>query len=152
MRSAGLAVPSLTILVLATLLALPVASGPGALGKDDDGKPRLKLAADPAVGFTPVTTTLTGLASGIRADDAAFCHPAITWVRVNPGLSEDDAMRYHQDAACRHPESETVAVTTFTKTITLYQPGTYLFKLIVEGKDGRKVESAYTRVEVLRVN
>lgn len=132
---------------------MSVASGPGALGKDDEsGKPRLKLAADPAVGFTPVTTTLTGLASGIRADDAAFCHPAITWVRVNPGLSEDDAMRYHQDAACRHPESETVAVTTFTKTITLYQPGTYLFKLIVEGRDGRKVESAYTRVEVLRVN
>ena len=114
-------------------------------------KPRLKLIAEPAVGFTPVTTVLTGQISGVRPDDAAFCHPAVTWVRVNPGLTEDDATRYREDAACRHPPSEAVAVTSFTKTLTLQQPGSYLFKLIVEGRDGRRVESSYTKVQVLRV-
>jgi hypothetical protein len=120
-------------------------------GEEKQAKARLKLIAEPAVGFTPVTTVLTGQISGISPRDAAFCHPAVTWVKVNPWLSEDDATRYHEDAACRHPESEAIAVTSFTKTLTLHEPGAYLFKLIVEGRDGRKIESAYTKVQVLRV-
>jgi len=142
-RQAAL-LPCLVLVVGAGLLGVLA-------GNDDHGKPKLKLRAEPAVGFTPVTTVLTGQISGVEPTDAAFCHPAVTWVRVNPGLGERDAMRYHQDAACRHPESEAVAVTSFTKTLTLHQPGSYLFKLIVEGRDGRKVESAYAKVQVLRV-
>ena len=138
--------------LLPCLLLLAGAGLTGARAADDDhDKPRIKLIAEPMVGFTPVTAVLTGQITGISPTDAAFCHPAVTWVRINPGLGENDAMRYHQDAACRHPESEAVAVTSFTKTITLYQPGSYLFKLIVEGRDGRKVESAYAKVQVLRV-
>lgn len=117
----------------------------------DRGKPRLRLVAAPAVGFSPVTTQLTATLTGIAPDDANFCHPAVTWVRVNPGQTEDSASRYHEDAACRHPDSEIAATTTFTKVLDLYQPGSYMFRLIVEGKDHRRVESAYTRVEVLKV-
>ena len=139
--------------ILAPCLLLLAGAGlMGVLAGDDDhDKPKIKLIAEPMVGFTPVTTVLTGQITGISPGDAAFCHPAVTWVRVNPGLGENDAMRYHQDAACRHPESEAIAVTSFTKTLTLHQPGGYLFKLIVTGRDGRKVESAYTKVQVLRV-
>jgi len=137
-------VPGLLLLAGAGLM------GPLA-GDDNSSKPRIRLIAEPMVGFTPVTTVLTGQISGIDPRDAAVCHPAVTWVRVNPGLGENEATRYHQDAACRHPESEAVAVTSFTKTLTLHQPGSYLFKLIVEGRDGRKVESGYTKVQVLRV-
>jgi hypothetical protein len=143
LRSAIL-VSCLLLLAGAGLMGAPA-------GDDNHDKPRIKLIAEPMVGFTPVTTVLTGQLSGISPRDAAFCHPAVTWVRVNPGLGENNGMRYHQDAACRHPESEAVAVTSFTKTLTLHQPGSYLFKLIVEGRDGRKVESAYTKVQVLRV-
>jgi hypothetical protein len=141
-----------SVILLPCILLLAGAGLIGALAGDDNpNKPKIKLIAEPMVGFTPVTAVLTGQISGISPGDAAFCHPAVTWVRINPGLREDDAMRYHQDAACRHPESEAIAVTSFTKTLTLYQPGNYLFKLIVEGHDGRKVESAYTKVQVLRV-
>jgi hypothetical protein len=142
----GHPIRGLCSLLLAGLAILTVTAG-----EERRDKLRLKLIAEPAVGFVPVTTVLTGQISGVRPDDAAFCHPAVTWVRVNPGLTEDDATRYREDAACRHPPSEAVAVTSFTKTLTLQQPGSYLFKLIVEGKDGRRVESAYTRVQVLRV-
>jgi len=114
-------------------------------------KIRLRLAADPQVGFVPLTTLLTGTLAGVAPDDPNFCHPAVTWVRVNPGQLEENASRYHQDTACRHPESEAEATTTFTRSFDLYRPGSYLFKLVVEGKDHRRVESAFTQVQVLRV-
>lgn len=117
----------------------------------DRGKPKLRLLAEPAVGFTPVTTVLTGHLSGVAPRDPGFCHPAITWVRINPRMREENATRYREDAACRHPPGEAVAKTSFTRTLTLDEPGPYLFKVIVETADGRRVESAYTRVEVLRV-
>ena len=147
-----------TLIAVWALILMVAASGaPGAGARDkehkaeDRGKLRLRLAADPSVGFTPLTTMLTGHLSGVAPDDANFCHPAVTWIRVNPGQIEDDASRYHEDPACRHPESESEAATSFTKMFDLYQPGPYLFKLVVEGKDHRRVESAYARVEVLRV-
>jgi hypothetical protein len=140
-----------TIHLLCALLLAGAGIARTLAGDDKHDKLRLKLVAEPAVGFTPVTTVLTAQISGVSPQDAAFCHPAVTWVRVNPGLSEDDATRYHEDAACRHPPSEAMAVTSFTRTLTLYDPGAYLFKLIVEGRDGRRVESAYAKVQVLRV-
>jgi hypothetical protein len=66
-------------------------------------------------------------------------------------MREENASRYHEDAACRHPPEEAVAMTSFTRLLTLEEPGSYLFKIIVETSDGRRVESSYTRVEVLRV-
>jgi hypothetical protein len=114
-------------------------------------KPKLKLMAEPAVGFTPVTALLTANLTGVAPDDANFCHPAVTWIRIRPGQSEDDASRVHEDPVCRHPESESRAATSFIKTFDLYQPGTYLFRIIVEGKDHQRVESGTAQVVVLRV-
>lgn len=142
-------------------VALLVVGASGAIGSDgaagdrdaarDQGKPKIRLVAEPAVGFTPVTTVLTGHLLNVMPRDPGFCHPAVTWVRINPRMREENATRYHEDAACRHPPEEAVAVTSFTRTLTLDEPGPYLFKVIVDTADGRHVESAYTRVEVLRV-
>lgn len=120
---------------------------------EDEARPRLrlKLVADPQVGFTPLRTLLTGTLTGVAPDDPDFCHPAVTWVRVNPGQMEENASRYHQDSACRHPPGEAEAMTTFTRTLDLYRPGSYLVKLVVEGRDRRRVESAFVQVQVLRV-
>jgi hypothetical protein len=101
------------------------------------------------VGFIPFTAHLTAILTGVAPDDANFCHPGITWMRVDPGQTEDSAARYHEDAACRHPPSETAATTTFTRDIELYQEGAYLFRLIVEGKDHTRVESAYVHVQAI---
>jgi hypothetical protein len=120
-------------------------------GGEETAKPRLKLVAEPSVGFTPVTTILTGTLFGVAPDDANFCHPATTWIRINPGQSEDTATRMHEDPACRHPASEAAATTSFVKSFDLAQPGAYLFRLIVEAKDHRRAESATVQVMVLRV-
>lgn len=151
MRRNGLVLLATFLLIVAPVAVGTSRSGGDKPGGKDDGKPRLKLVAEPAVGFLPVTTILTGHLYNVAPKDPGFCHPAVTWVRVNPRMREENATLYHEDAACRHPPEQTVATTSFSRILTLEEPGSYLFKVIVETNDGRRVSSAYTRVEVLRV-
>jgi hypothetical protein len=144
---------------LPVLLALLTALQAGAASRKDKParereekeKPRLALTADPAVGFTPVSVILTGHLTGVDLRDRNFCHAAVTWVRIDPGQSERESLRIREDPACVHPDEEIDVPSTFTKTFDLYRPGSYLIRLEVQGKDGTRVVSAYTRVEVLRV-
>ena len=120
-------------------------------GKDEKDKPKLALTADPAFGFTPVTVVLTGHLTGVDLHDRNFCHASVSWVRIDPGQTERDGFRTREDPACVHPDEEISVSTTFTRTFVLYRPGSYLVRLEVEGKDGMRVVSAFTKVEVLRV-
>ncbi|HET8948004.1 MAG TPA: hypothetical protein VFQ07_13580 [Candidatus Polarisedimenticolia bacterium] len=140
------------------LVAFAFASSSFEAGKPKDkekeaepGKPKLKLLAEPSVGFTPVSALLTANLTGVAPNDPNFCHPAVTWVRMNPGQTEDQATRTHEDPVCRHPESEARAATSFIRSYDLQQPGTYLFRVIVEGKNHTKVASGTAQVVVLRV-
>ena len=117
--------------------------------KGDKEKPRLNLMVDRSVGFTPVTALFTGHLTGVDLHDPNFCHAAVTWIRIAPGQSEEQGYRIKEDPVCLHPKEEVSVATSFTKSFTLVQPGSYLVRLIVEGKDGTRVESAYTRVQVL---
>ena len=121
--------------------------------KKDPGKekPKLVLAADPAVGFTPVTTILTGHLTGVDLRDPNFCHAAVTWVRIDPGQTEDSGFRIREDPACLHAPEEVSVETSFTRTFFLSRPGAYLVRLIVEGKDGTRVHSGFAKIQVLRV-
>jgi hypothetical protein len=119
--------------------------------EEKENKPRVSLIVHPNVGFTPVTIVLTGHLSGVGPEDRNFCHPAVTWVRQDPGRAESDASIVREDPACLHDPQEIHVPTSFSKTVDLYRPGAYLFRLIVEGKDGTLVQSAYVTVEVLRV-
>ena len=142
------------ILLLLATLTVGLASASSRKDKTPDKKdtkPRLTLIANPAVGFTPVTVTLTGRLSGVDLHDRNFCHAAVTWVRIDPGQTESDSLRIREDPACLHPDEEISVSDTFTKTFDLYQPGSYLIRLEVEAKDGTRVVSSYSRVEVLRV-
>ncbi len=113
-------------------------------------RPRLKLVVDPSVGFPPVTAVLTGQMTGVEVNDPNFCHAAVTWTRVDPGQTEDSPFRVREDPVCLHPSEESHVATSYTKTFVLYNPGSYLFRLVIEGKDRTKVQSGYAKVEVLR--
>ncbi len=147
--------PRFLFLFLALVSAFPTlaATHKDKPGREKNGKekPRLTLTADPAFGFTPVTVTLTGHLTGVDLHDRNFCHAAITWVRIDPGQTERDSFRVREDPACVHPDEEISVANTFTKTFDLYPPGSYLIRLEIEAKDGTRVISAYTRVQVLRV-
>lgn len=144
----------LSAFFLSLLLLLPTASIAGnskEAEKDQPGKPRLKLRVDPSVGFTPLEATLTGELRGVDPHDPNFCHPAVTWVRIDPGGSDETASTMRQDPVCRHGKEETLAKVYFTRQFGLHRPGAYLFRLLIEGKDGTVVTSDYARVRVMRV-
>ena len=142
----------LPLLMMLTSLALPAATRESKPEPKKEDKPRLKLVADPAFGFTPVTVILTGHLTGVDLHDRNFCHAAITWIRIDPGQTERESFRVREDPACVHPDDEISVTDTFTKTFDLYVPGSYLIRLEIQGKDGTRVVSAYTKVEVLRVH
>lgn len=119
--------------------------------QDNVEKPKILLKSDPAVGFTPVTATVTGLLSGIRRDDRNYCHAAVTWVLVFPGQREEDAQKVREDPACLHAEDEVSVDLAYTKVFDLERPGSYLVRLEIEGKDHTRVRSAFTKIQVLRV-
>jgi hypothetical protein len=139
------------ILALAFSVALPAASRRSRQEKPPERKPRLRLVAEPAVGFTPVATTLTGQLSGIDSNDSNFCHAAVTWTRIDPGQSEEEGLKIREDPACLHPKEQVSVPTSFSRSWTLYSPGSYLFRLSVEGKDRTRITSGYAKVEVLRI-
>jgi len=140
------------LLALALLVPATPATAKNKEGDQDKRvKPGIKLRADPSVGFTPVVATLTGELTGVDPLDPNFCHPAITWVRLDPGDSEETASKLRQDPVCRHAEEETLAKTYFTRQFSLERPGPYLFRLVIEGKDGTIVRSDYASVRVMRV-
>jgi hypothetical protein len=158
MNVRGLPLIVLLLLVvppLATGMALPAAAASRkdkpARDKEDKDKPKLSLTADPAFGFTPITVTLTGHLTGVDLHDRNFCHAAVTWVRIDPGQTERDSFKVREDPACVHPDEEISVADSFTKTFELYRPGSYLIRLEIQAKDGTRVVSVYTRVEVLRV-
>lgn len=143
------------VLALALTVSLAPAPRAGNTGGDDEekesGKPRLRLVADTAVGFTPVEVVVTARLTGVDVDDPDFCHPAVTWIRLDSAHTEDEPFLIREDPVCRHPEEESRATLTYTKRFVLRRIGVHLIKVRVEGKDGRAVESGYTRVRVLRV-
>ena len=145
--------PLTLLLFLAALVILLPTEAAARKVKSDPGKdkPRLSLIADPAFGFTPVTVTLTGHLTGVDLHDRNFCHAAVTWVRIDPGQTERDSFRVREDPACVHPDEDISVADTFNKTFDLYRPGSYLIRLEIQAKDGTRVVSTYTRVEVLRV-
>jgi hypothetical protein len=145
--------PLALLLFLAALVILLPTEAAARKVKPDPGKdkPRLSLIADPAFGFTPVTVTLTGHLTGVDLHDRNFCHAAVTWVRIDPGQTERDSFRVREDPACVHPDEDISVADSFSKTFDLYRPGSYLIRLEIQAKDGTRVLSTYTRVEVLRV-
>jgi hypothetical protein len=119
--------------------------------REEKARPKLSLTSDPAVGFTPVTSVVTGHLTGVDLRDPNFCHAAVTWIRIDPGQTEDAGTRVREDPACLHGPEEASVETSFTRTFHLTRPGSYLVRLIVEGRDGTRITSGFAKIQVLRV-
>src|SRR5574341_2342526 len=117
--------PRFVCLLLALWMVLPAAAYArrNKAPTEEEEKPKLSLTADPAFGYTPVTVILTGHLTGVKLKDPNFCHPAVTWVKIDPRQNERDVFKVREDPACVHPDEETSVPGTFTKIFDLYQPG-----------------------------
>ena len=141
------------IFMLASTLASPLgfqeADGKGA---EPEKRPRLALSASPAFGYAPVTVQLVATLTGVDKKDPNFCHAGITWVRVDPSASPERETWLSETPRCVHEDGQVEVTTTFSKSFELDRAGNYLYRAIVEGKDGSQIRSSYVTVRVLRVN
>jgi hypothetical protein len=142
--------------ILLGALAVGLAGGPlGAAHKEprQEGRknPKIVLSATPAFGFPPLSVQLVATLSGVGDRDPNFCHAVVTWIRVDPGSAPETGTKLSEAPRCVHDEEEVAVVTSFSKTFDLYSPGAYLYRLIVEGKDGTQVRSNFVKVQVMRV-
>ena len=113
--------------------------------------PKLSLTATPAFGFTPLAVQLVATLSGIGSRDANFCHAGVTWVRIDPGSSPETGAKMSEHPRCVHSEDKVFVATTFSKSFDLMSPGSYLYRVIIEAKDGTQIKSNFVKVRVLRV-
>ncbi len=109
-------------------------------------KPTLNLQVTPRHGFRPVTFTLTGSLDGVSDNDEQYCHPGLEWEWISPyGMP----MTSKEDPRCLHPPEQTRVVRTFTKVVTINDPGRYAYRLILYRRDGERIISNSTEVRVL---
>jgi len=141
---------------LGTVLLLPtfmpsVWAGKSPEPPEEPHHAKLFLTCTPAFGFAPLTVQLVATLRGVEPHDPNYCHPAITWVRVDPGAAPEKETRVTEAPRCVHPDQEVSVVTTFSKSFELAYAGSYLYRVSLFGKDGKEIRSNYVTVKVLRV-
>ena len=107
-------------------------------------------AADPALlrvsthsGRLPLEVTLTGDLSGVNLDDMRACYINVEWSYTTPGGSP---MNAKTDLPCTQPGAKSNMPVRFEKLLTLTEPGTYLYRIVLEPNSGRR--QAFTTQEV----
>ena len=155
---AGPCVFSRWLLRASLSLVLVLAAGFSALAghkrttSDEDRKsPRVVLSATPAFGFSPLNVQLVAILTGVDAHDPNFCHAGVTWIRVDPGSQPETGTRVSEAPRCLHGEEEVSVATSFNKSFDLYNPGAYLYRIVIDGKDGTQLRSNFVKVQVMRV-
>ena len=113
--------------------------------------PKVSLTATPAFGFTPLAVQLVATLSGVGSRDSNFCHAGVTWVRIDPGSSPETGAKMSELPRCVHSEDKIFVPTTFSKSFDLISPGSYLYRVIIETKDGSQIKSNFVTIRVLRV-
>ena len=108
--------------------------------------PAVKLTVTPRHGFRPLTVTLTGHLVGVQATDAQYCHAGIEWESTTLSGRTSSSK---EDPRCLHPPEQVSVQFTFTKVVTLSQPDTYTFRLILHRRDGSRLLSNTQEVRVL---
>ncbi len=139
------------VLLLLIASPLPAARRKSEAEPSEHRTPKIALTASPAFGFSPLSVQLVATLSGIHAGDANFCHAGVTWIRIDPDSGADTGTKLSEDPGCVHGEGEVSVATTFSKSFDLYAPGSYLYRVIVDGKDGTQVKSNFVKVRVIRV-
>ncbi len=143
--------PVLSKGVLAAALVVCVAGSPAKPAKKKDtpeepAGPQVHLKVTPIHGFRPLTITLSGSLLGVDSGDAEFCHAGVEWESRTPlGL----VSRSVENPRCLHPPEQVRVEVAFTKIVTLSQPGTYQYRLILHRRDGTPLLSNTQEVRVL---
>jgi len=142
---------SLSILMLLLSLSGSATEAKHPDSADEKKARKVVLTASPLFGYAPLNVQLVATLTGVDPQDRNFCHAGITWIRVDPGPSPENETRVSETPRCVHGEDELKVATTFSKSFDLDLPGSYLYRVVVAGKDGSQIRSNFVTVRVLRV-
>lgn len=139
------AIAAMVFIMFAVFVAAASASGTAGTEPAPD-KPSVHLSASPKHGFRPFEVTLTGKLSGVDEKDAMYCHAGVEWEAHTP---QDLITVSREDPRCLHPPEDVHVQTTFTKIVWLDRPGIYVYRLILQRRDGEKIFSNTQEIRVL---
>ena len=137
------------LLVVSSTIAFASGKSPES-GEGKKGK-KVILTASPMFGYAPLTVQLVATLTGVDPQDRNFCHAGITWIRVDPGASPENETRVSETPRCVHGEEEIRVATTYSKSFDLEFPGSYLYRVVIAGKDGSQIHSNFVTIRVIRV-
>ena len=110
-------------------------------------KPHLKLRVSTHHGFLPFQVTLKGELKGVDPADWARCLVRVEYSYTTPGGLDLTSM---DEFPCLDEEHAAEIPATFEKTLRPKEPGTYLYRIILEPRDGRRLAGTTQEVRVFR--
>jgi len=133
-----------------SLAALMVAAGsqPGRCADPvPTPKPELRLRVSTHSGVIPLALTLKG--ELIDVDGAAYakCLVRVEWTHKTPGGFEFNSV---DEFPCAKDESSDPLPSSFEKTVSLGEPGTYSYRIVLEPVEGRRLAGTTQDVRVFR--
>ena len=134
-------------LLLALTAALPSASRAADEKREKKPKPEIHLSVSAHHGKSPLNVTLTGSISGIDPKTVESCSISEEWVGWEVSEMPLNSKRTF---SCVSSTKEGDIPQAFTREVTLKQPGTYIYRILIKPRDGRAVASASREVKVVR--
>jgi len=110
-------------------------------------KPDLKLRVSTHHGFLPFQVTLKGELKGVDPADWARCLVRVEWSYTTPGGLDLTSL---DELPCLDGEHAAEIPASFEKTLRPKEPGTYLYRIILEPRDGRRLAGTTQEVRVFR--
>lgn len=112
----------------------------------------LKLHVSTHHGYVPLKVRLEGNLEGLAFDGLATCLISVEYFYTTPGgypLQAKEEFPCAGSGGGADP-GDSILPRTFTKTLTLKEPGTYIYRIVVEPKDGHRIAGATHEVKVYR--
>ena len=108
--------------------------------------PAVQLAVSTHHGFRPLTLTLTGTLTGVQGNDPEYCHAGIEWEATTPS---GRFLVSREDPKCLHPPEQVAVQLSYTKVVTLEDPGLYQYRFLLYRRDGSRLSSTTQEVRVM---
>ena len=136
-------------LVAATALAvaMPLLAAAGTAATPKPPRPEMKLHVSTHHGYLPLYVTLEGKVTGTEPAAIDTCLLSVEWTYTTPAGQH---LNSKTESPCVEPEAEARVPESFKKEVTLKEAGTYSYRIILVGKEGKRFASTSQEVKVIK--
>ncbi|HEY3176642.1 MAG TPA: hypothetical protein VGK94_12880 [Candidatus Polarisedimenticolia bacterium] len=134
--------PIVVAAALAILMPLPAAA---AAGKPE--RPEMKLRVSTHHGYLPLSLSLEGMVTGTEPAGIQECLLTVEWSYTTPG---GQRLNSKTESPCVDTPAEARVPESFKKSVTLKEAGTYSYRIVLVGKEGKRFASTSQEVQVIK--